>query len=177
MENKIEILKGDITDLQVDAIVNAANKWLMGGGGVDGAIHHKAGQDLDVACKKLNGCQTGEAKITPGFNLKAKYIIHTVAPIWYENYLEDKEELLRNCYRNSYLLAKEHNLKTIAFPCLGAGVYQVPINISAKIAIEEAFNHISSFDKIILICFTDEDYEHYKNYFNLKSQLFSLTQN
>ena len=165
MDKKIEIIKEDITELDVDVIVNAANNMLIGGGGVDGAIHYKAGKELDVACRKLNGCMTGEAKITLGFNLKAKYIIHTVAPKWYDKKLENKEELLRNCYHNSYQLAKENNLKTIAFPCLGAGIFRVPLNISAKISIDEAINNVDSFDKIILVCFKEEDYQCYCTYF------------
>ncbi len=166
MNKKIEIIKGDIIEFDVDVIVNAANNYLIGGSGVDGAIHFKAGKELDIACQKLNGCMTGEAKITPGFNLKAKYIIHTVAPKWYDTKLENKEELLRNCYINSYKVAKENNLKTIAFPCLGAGVYMVPIDISAKITINEALNNIDFFDKIILVCFKDDDYKCYNEYFN-----------
>ena len=164
--NKIEIIKGDITELDVDAIVNATNNWLIGGGGVDGIIHHKAGKELDEACKKLNGCPTGEAKITPGFNLKAKYIIHTVAPKWYDLKIENKEELLKNCYINSFRLAKENNVKTIAFPCLGAGIYQVPIDISAKTAITEAINNTDFFDIIYLVCFKAEDYNYYLKCFD-----------
>ena len=164
--HKIEIIKGDITELDVDAIVNAANNWLIGGGGVVGIIHHKAGKELDEACKKLNGCLTGEAKITPGFNLKAKYIIHTVAPKWYDSKIENKEELLKKCYINSFSLAKENNVKTIAFPCLGAGIYQVPIDISAKIAITEAINNTDFFKKIYLVCFKDEDYVYYLKCYN-----------
>ena len=163
---KIEIIKGDITELDVDAIVNAANNWLIGGGGVDGVIHHKAGNELDIACKKLNGCPTGEAKITPGFNLKTKYIIHTVAPKWYDQKIENKEDLFKNCYINTFKLAKEYQLKTIAFPCLGAGIYQVPIDISAKIAIKEAINNTDSFNQIYLVCFKTEDYNYYLKYFN-----------
>ena len=169
MKNNIEIIKGDITSLDVDVIVNAANELLLGGGGVDGAIHEKAGIELDRACQKLGGCKTGDAKITLGYNLKAKYIIHTVAPKWYDYLLSNKEELLRNCYINSYNLAKERSLKTIAFPCLGAGVYKVPIEISAKISIDEAIKNSESFDKIYLVCFKEEDYNYYNKYFNSKN--------
>ena len=169
MENNIEIIIGDITEFDVDAIVNAANESLLGGGGVDGAIHYKAGIELDKVCEKLGGCLTGEAKMTDGYNLKAKYIIHTVAPKWFDFRLNNKEELLRKCYENSYRLAKEKKLKTIAFPCLGAGIYQVPIDISAKISIEEAIKNSESFDKIYLVCFKEDDYTHYNQYFrNLK---------
>ena len=166
MENNIEIIIGDITELDVDAIVNAANNLLIGGGGVDGAIHYKAGVELDKACEKLGGCLTGEAKMTDGYNLKAKYIIHTVAPKWFDIRLNNKEELLRKCYENSYKLAKVKNLKTIAFPCLGAGIYQVPIDISAKISIDEAIKNSKSFDKIYLVCFKEDDYNVYNHYFS-----------
>lgn len=166
MKDNIKIIQGDITELDVDVIVNAANESLLGGGGVDGAIHYKAGIELDKACEKLGGCLTGEAKITLGYNLKSKYIIHTVAPKWYDYLLSNKEELLRNCYKNSYKLAKERNQKTIAFPCLGAGVYEVPIEISAKISIDEAINNSDSFDKIYLVCFKEDDYNVYNQYFN-----------
>ena len=166
MKSNIEIIIGDITELDVDAIVNAANQSLLGGGGVDGAIHEKAGVELDLACEKLGGCLTGEAKITLGYNLKAKYVIHTVAPKWFDNEVDNKEELLKECYKNSYKLAKENNLKTIAFPCLGAGVYQVPIDISAKISINEAINNSKNFNKIYLVCFKEDDFKHYNQYFN-----------
>ncbi len=166
MNNKIEIIKEDITNLEVDAIVNAANNMLMGGGGVDGIIHQKAGKELSEACKKLNGCATGEAKITKGYNLKAKYIIHTVAPKWYDLNEKNKEELLRKCYINSFKLAKENNLKRIAFPCLGAGIYCVPISVSAKISIEESLKNADNFDKIILVCYKESDYIYYKKYYN-----------
>ena len=148
MKNNIDIIIGDITELDVDAIVNAANQSLLGGGGVDGAIHKKAGIELNLACKELGGCLVGQAKITLGYNLKAKYVIHTVAPKWFDIRIDNKEKLLKECYRNSYKLAKENNLKTIAFPCLGAGIYQVPIDISAKISIEEAIKILSNFVKV-----------------------------
>ena len=124
----IEIVKGDITELYVDAIVNVANNSLLGGGGVDGAIHKKVGAELDKECVELNGCMTGEAKITKGYNLNANYIIHTVAPKYFDNRVKNKEELLRSCYVNSYKLAEKYNLKTIAFPCLGMGVYRVHLH-------------------------------------------------
>lgn len=164
--NNIEIIIGDITELDVDAIVNAANQSLLGGGGVDGAIHRKAGIELDLACKEIGGCQVGEAKITLGYNLKAKHIIHTVAPKWFDIRINNKEELLKNCYSNSYKLAKENNLNTIAFPCLGAGIYQVPIDVSAKISIDEAIKNSDRFDKIYLVCFKENDYNIYNQYLN-----------
>ena len=171
MESNIEIIIGDITELDVDVIVNAANKSLLGGGGVDGTIHYKAGKNLDEACKKLGGCLTGDAKLTEGYDLKAKYIIHTVAPKWFDIRLNNKEELLINCYENSYRLAKEKGLKTIAFPCLGAGIYQVPIELSAKISIDEAIKNSKNFDKIYLVCFKEDDYKKYNIYFNSKRNL------
>ena len=157
----IEIIKGDITKLELDAIVNAANNSLLGGGGVDGAIHIAAGPELLTECKKLNGCKDGEAKLTKGYNLKAKYVIHTVAPKWYDNRVKNKEELLRNCYINSYKLAKENNIKTIAFPCIGMGVYMCPLEIGTRISIEEAINNRNNFLKIYLVCYNDREYMYY----------------
>lgn len=162
----VKIIKCDITTLKVDAIVNAANNSLLGGGGVDGAIHNAAGPELLKECRLLNGCKDGEAKITKGYNLKAKYVIHTVAPKWYDNRIENKEELLRNCYINSYKLAKENNIKTIAFPCIGMGVYACPLEIGTKISIEEAIKNNSNFYKIYLVCFDDREYNYYLEYFN-----------
>lgn len=162
----IKIIKCDITTLKVDAIVNAANNSLLGGGGVDGAIHNAAGPELLEECRLLNGCKDGEAKITKGYNLKAKYVIHTVAPKWYDNRIENKEELLRSCYINSYKLAKENNIKTIAFPCIGMGVYACPLEIGTKISIEEAIKNNSNFSKIYLVCFNDREYNYYIEYFN-----------
>lgn len=163
----IKILKTDITELEVDAIVNAANKSLLGGGGVDGAIHRKAGKELREECKKLNGCQTGEAKITRGYNLKAKYVIHTVAPEWlFEK--QDREVLLNSCYENSYKIAKENNVKKIAFPCLGMGVYRVPMDIGTKTSIDVALKYEEEFEEINLVCFRDEEYESYTKYLEEK---------
>lgn len=161
INNIITVIKGDITELEVDAIVNAANTYLLGGGGVDGAIHRKAGKKLLEECKRLNGCKTGEAKITKGYNLKAKFIIHAVAPRWFDNSIKNKEELLKNCYRNSYELARANNVKTIAFPCLGMGIYQVPKEIGTNIAIETAKEYSRFFEAIYLVCFKDDLYEYY----------------
>ena len=163
----IKILKTDITELEVDAIVNAANKSLLGGGGVDGAIHRKAGKELREECKKLNGCQTGEAKITRGYNLKAKYVIHAVAPEWlFEK--QDREGLLNSCYENSYKIAKENNVKKIAFPCLGMGVYRVPMDIGTQTSIDVALKYEKEFEEIDLVCFRDEEYESYTKYLEEK---------
>ena len=160
----IEIVKADITKLNVDAIVNAANSSLLGGGGVDGAIHRAAGPKLLEECKKLNGCKTGEAKITKGYNLQSKFVIHTVGPIWNGgNYNED--ELLTNCYLNSLKLAVENKIKTIAFPAISTGVYGFPLERAAQIAIKTVKKFIQSdksIQKIIFVCFDDRTYQTYK---------------
>lgn len=166
MSNIIEIIKGDITELDVDAIVNAANNSLLGGGGVDGAIHRKAGKQLLEECITLNGCETGEVKITNGYNLRAKYVIHTVAPKWYDFRITNKEQLLENCYTNSYELAKSKGIKTIAFPCLGMGFYKVPLDIGTKTAIDKAMQYKDYFEKIYLVCFGEEEYNNYCEYLN-----------
>lgn len=168
MNKVIEIIKGDITELEVDAIVNAANNSLLGGGGVDGAIHLKAGKQLLEECITLNGCMTGEAKITKGYNLKAKHIIHTVAPKWFDFRLDNKEELLNNCYKNSYELAIQNGIKTIAFPCLGMGVYQVPLDIGTQTSIDKAIEYAEHFDKIYLVCFGEKEYQKYCKYYEKK---------
>ena len=133
-QEKIEIIQGDITQLKVDAIVNAANPSLLGGGGVDGAIHRVAGPQLQVECRALHGCPTGEAKITAGYNLYARHVIHTVGPVWHGG---DREEdhLLASCYSNSMRLAIEHKLKSIAFPSISTGVYRFPIERASRIAL------------------------------------------
>ena len=150
---EIEIIKGDITKLKVDAIVNAANKSLLGGGGVDGAIHRAAGKDLVAECRTLNGCETGQSKITKGYNLPAKYVIHTVGPVWYGGD-KNEPELLRSCYISALSLAKENNIKTIAFPAISCGVYRFPIEEACKIAFDSVNEFISKsdcFEKIIFI--------------------------
>jgi len=168
---KIEIQKGDITILPVDAIVNAANNSLLGGGGVDGAIHRAAGPQLVEACKPLNGCETGEAKITDGFQLKAKYVIHTVGPIY--NGSPEDPKLLAGCYQNSLKLAQSHNVKTIAFPAISCGVYGYPIIDACKIAVDTTLEMLAScpvIEKVIFILFSDDTYDVYKKYISSLSE-------
>ena len=158
MKTKIEIIQGDITKQKVDAIVNAANTSLLGGGGVDGAIHRAAGPELLEYNKKLGGCPTGKAKISPGFKLPAKYIIHTVGPIW-NGGNRSEDELLANCYKNCLKLAVENGIKTIAFPSISTGAYRFPLERAAKIALTETRKFVeknNSIEKIIFVCFDNE---------------------
>lgn len=162
--NRLSVVKGDITEMDVDAIVNAANRSLLGGGGVDGAIHRAAGPGLLEECKKLNGCETGQAKITAGYNLKAKYVIHTVGPIW-KGGIADEPELLVSCYQQSLALAKKYKIKTIAFPGISTGVYGFPKDLAALIAVTEAKRFILTNkipEKIIFVAFDDENFKIYK---------------
>ena len=165
----IEILKGDITQLAVEAIVNAANPSLSAGAGVCGAIHHAAGPKLLEECLRLGACKTGEAKITQGYELPAKYVIHTVGPIWHGG-KNHEAELLASCYRNSLNLAKQNNLKTIAFPAISCGIYGYPIELAAAIAIKIIKDFVKDndhFEKIILCCFSEEIYQSYFRHFNM----------
>lgn len=163
MDSIIKIFKGDITKLKVDAIVNAANNSLLGGGGVDGAIHRAAGPKLLEYNRTLGGCETGDAKISPGFNLPAKYVIHTVGPVWNGGkYKED--ELLSSCYQNSLKLAVENKIKTIAFPAISTGVYRFPLVRATKIAIDTTRKFLSEhnkIDEVIFVCFDDITYHTY----------------
>jgi len=172
MSERIEVQKGDITKLKVDAIVNAANTSMLGGGGVDGAIHRAAGPELREFNRKLGGCQTGEAKISPGFKLPAKFIIHTVGPVWNggkNNVTEavtKEDKLLASCYKNSLKLAVESKVKTVAFPAISTGVYRFPLERATKIAINEVKKFLDkneSLEKVIFVCFDEETYQVYNN--------------
>ncbi len=155
---KIKIIKGDITTLDCDAIVNAANSSLLGGGGVDGAIHYAAGSELLAECRTLGGCRTGEAKITKGYKLPARFVIHTVGPIYFEHTPSEAEVLLTSCYENSLNLAKEKRVKTIAFPLISAGVYGYPQSDAIRVAIETMKLHQDDFDEITLVLFGEREF-------------------
>lgn len=163
MLSRVEIIKGDITKLQVDAIVNAANSSLLGGGGVDGAIHRSAGPNLVQECRLLNGCKTGQAKITRGYNLPAKWIIHTVGPVW-RGGLNGEPELLASCYKSSFRLSVENEIKTIAFPSISCGRYGYPILDAALVSIAETVDFLNSdntVEKVIFACFSEDIYQTY----------------
>lgn len=153
---KLKVIVADITTLDVDAIVNAANESLLGGGGVDGAIHQAAGAELLAACRQLNGCPTGAAKITPGFNLQSKWVIHTVGPVWHGGE-QDESVLLASCYKNACELAKENNIKEIAFPGISTGVYGFPKQEAAEIAVTVLSGQLVDFDLIICCCYSEHD--------------------
>jgi len=161
---KIKLLIGDITLLKVDAIVNAANTSLLGGGGVDGAIHRVAGKELLAECRTLNGCATGDAKITKGYNLPAKFVIHTVGPVWHGGKSGESEKLA-SCYRRSLELAVENGIKTIAFPNISTGVYGYPKKEAAKIAIQTVTSFLENkneINQVIFCIFDDENFEYYR---------------
>lgn len=161
--NRIDVTQGDITQLQVDAIVNAANNSLLGGGGVDGAIHRAAGRQLLEECRLLNGCATGEAKITRGYNLPAKWVIHTVGPIW-QGGRQGEDGLLAQCYRNSLIVAENNGIRTIAFPAISTGIYGFPLERACRIAVTEVKQFLethTSLEKVIFVCFSTEARDRY----------------
>ena len=161
--NRITVIQGDITQQKVDAIVNAANTSLLGGGGVDGAIHRAAGSELLAECRKLNGCRTGDAKITQGYNLPAKWVIHTVGPIW-QGGNQNEDELLASCYRRCLELAEQHYILTIAFPAISTGIYGFPMERATGIAIAQIKSFLeinTSIEQVILVCFGQQAYNCY----------------
>jgi O-acetyl-ADP-ribose deacetylase (regulator of RNase III) len=163
MTSRLSIVQGDITHQAVDAIVNAANNSLLGGGGVDGAIHRAAGPKLLQECRTLNGCETGNAKITKGYNLPAASVIHTVGPIWQDG-CQHEEDLLTQCYKNCFALARTHTVQTIAFPSISTGVYRFPVNVASRIALQEIFHELetnSHIKRVIIVCFDRHTYETY----------------
>jgi O-acetyl-ADP-ribose deacetylase (regulator of RNase III) len=165
MIEKIEILKTDITTLAVDAIVNAANTSLLGGGGVDGAIHRAAGPELIAECRLLGGCATGHAKLTDAYRLPAKNIIHTVGPVW-DGGKSGEPELLASCYRSCFAIANAHGLRTLAFPSISCGVYRFPLNLAVEIALRETAEELSknnTIEKVIFACFDESVYTSYRN--------------
>lgn len=165
MRAKLEVLKTDITTLAVDAIVNAANSSLLGGGGVDGAIHRAAGPDLVHECRLLGGCKTGQAKMTKGYRLPARYVLHTVGPVWRggEN---GEPELLASCYRSCFALAEKHEIRTLAFPAISCGIFGYPIEAATEIAVREtiaALEKNPSIESVIFACFNDEIFAAYND--------------
>ncbi|MCA9030448.1 MAG: O-acetyl-ADP-ribose deacetylase [Planctomycetaceae bacterium] len=166
--SRIQLVQGDITTLDVEAVVTAANSGLMGGGGVDGAIHRAAGPELLQACRKLGGCPTGEARMTPGFQLHAKYVIHAVGPIW-DGGGYGEAELLRSAYTSSLALARQHDVRSIAFPCISTGVYGFPKEQACEIAITAVQNWLTENtlpERVTFCCFGDDDYAMYERRLN-----------
>ncbi len=167
--SQIEVIKDDITKIKVDAIVNAANRTLLGGGGVDGAIHRTAGPELLEECRMLNGCETGQAKITKGYLLPAKYVIHTVGPVWHGGHMNEKK-LLADCYNNSLMIAEDRKLKSIAFPNISTGVYGYPKKPAAETAIitvRDFLQDSQHIERVIFVAFDEENYLLYHELLNL----------
>lgn len=165
ISGKITLLEGDITQQSVDAIVNAANTSLLGGGGVDGAIHQAAGSELLAECRRLKGCKTGDAKITRGYNLPADWVIHTVGPVWHDgNHGEDEQ--LASCYRRCLAIAEQYEIRSIAFPAISTGVYGFPSERAAKIAVKQVMTfleHHSSVEAVMFVCFNRQTYDCYRS--------------
>jgi O-acetyl-ADP-ribose deacetylase len=168
---KIEIIQGDITKIQADAIVNAANRSLLGGGGVDGAIHRAAGPGLLAECKTLGGCSTGEARITKGYKLPARFVIHTVGPVYTGSHQDSL--MLAQCYQNSFKIAVEKGIKTIAFPAISCGIYGYPIEDACKIALDHTCTFLKKnnvLEKVIFVLFSKDDQKIYYQYLNKKME-------
>lgn len=168
LKDRIEVIEGDITKIEADAIVNAANNSLLGGGGVDGAIHKAAGKELLEACRALNGCETGDAKITMGYDLPSTYIIHTVGPVW-SGGANQEDELLASCYERSLQLASDHDVKEIAFPAISTGAFGFPVERAVKIAAESTMDFLLQNDlpeKVIFVCHSEQTKAIYEKYFS-----------
>lgn len=163
MSTRLTVVRADITTLAVDAIVNAANSSLLGGGGVDGAIHRAAGPELVHACRLLGGCKTGQAKVTPGFRLPARIVVHTVGPVWRGGH-HGEEGLLADCYRHSLEVAVQHGARSVAFPCISTGIYGFPSDRAAKVAVATVATFVSEptiLAEVTFCCFAESDVGHY----------------